>query len=114
MNQAGALAEVPDRLRRSSESHWMMKYSIGIVISRQFPVAASKVAFPPDLGPIAKPNDHVDDRYLCLITKSDLISLAKVLRRRLPATWRTSNHPLAGMVMFFAVSRQSSALQRRR
>ncbi len=33
---------------------------------------------------------------------------------RLPATRRSTNPPLAGFVMFFVLSRQSSALQQRR
>ncbi len=67
-----------------------------------FPFADSRVAILPDSGPISKPKDHADDNCLCLNAKSEPFPLARVLRGRLPAPWRSSNCLLAEIVMFFA------------
>jgi hypothetical protein len=67
-----------------------------------FPFADFKVTILPDFGPISKPKDHANDNCLCLNAKSDPFPLARVLRGRLSAPWRSSNCLLSEIVMFFA------------
>ncbi len=86
----------------------------GAPLNQDFPFAASEVAILTDYGPIPKPNDHAADNVAVWTLASSHSRSTEGCGRRLPTTRRSTNQPLAGSVMFLALSRYSTTLQQRR